>query len=315
MTAIALSTDITPNKDSSFDWQNVVCKVIHNVQVQTPSRKDFAARISGRRYEDVSCSRFWSKPHQILNSQETYGNAGGGGYLLSWQIRGDAFIAQNNDQIHLRPGELAIVDGRRPMTVSFTTDVERIVARLPAKVVEGHLASMAKLRNLKLNANDPLANLVQSYLSEISSVSKEIALSDLPVLADNICNLLRLLAGRSSIGDLDSRELRRQSVIRHLKQQACDPDITLDTAAAQLNMSRRLLQKILQETGSNFTEVITEERLRCAAQKLNPALHLSISDVAYTSGFNDISHFNHLFKRHFTMTPGEYRHQYHTCQG
>jgi len=72
-------------------------------------------------------------------------------------------------------------------------------------------------------------------------------------------------------------------------------------------MSRRLLQKILQEMDSSFTDFITEERLTSAANRLDPRLQLSISEVAYRSGFNDISHFNHVFKRRFGLTPSEYR--------
>ena len=35
--------------------------------------------------------------------------------------------------------------------------------------------------------------------------------------------------------------------------------------------------------------------------------HLKISDIAGRSGFNDISHFNHCFRRRFGASPTEYR--------
>ncbi|MWC31226.1 helix-turn-helix domain-containing protein [Paenibacillus sp. MMS18-CY102] len=37
------------------------------------------------------------------------------------------------------------------------------------------------------------------------------------------------------------------------------------------------------------------------------ASQLSITDIAFTAGFNNLSHFHHLFKRAFHMTPLDYR--------
>jgi len=58
---------------------------------------------------------------------------------------------------------------------------------------------------------------------------------------------------------------------------------------------------------SSFTDFITEERLASASKKLDSSARLPIASIAYSCGFNDISHFNHLFKRRFGVTPSDYR--------
>jgi AraC-like DNA-binding protein len=35
--------------------------------------------------------------------------------------------------------------------------------------------------------------------------------------------------------------------------------------------------------------------------------HLRIGEIAYEVGFNDLSYFNRLFRRHFGMSPSEAR--------
>lgn len=307
MKMIVMSTDIQPEADSKNCWLDAICKMIHNVQVDNLSSRNFAARISGRRYGDVSCASFWSKPHDVSCGREQLSNAGSAGYLLSWQVAGEAHIEQGKARIRLAPGGIAIVDGRQPMHVAFPTEVRRIVAKLPARAVEERLPGFLKSPTLAFTPTGPLAEMLFSYLAQLSDEGSVLEPKDMELISENICNLLKITAGHAGLDSIDSKSLRQQAVVRYMRQKACDPDLTLDAVANHVNMSRRTVQKILQEINSSFTEFITEERLLSAAKKLHPSVRLPVSDIAYKSGFSDISHFNHLFKRRFGMTPSDYR--------
>lgn len=307
MKMIVMSTDIQPKPDSKSDWLDAICKMIHNVQVDNLSSRNFAARISGRRYGEVSCASFWSKPHDVSCSREQLSNAGAGGYLLSWQMSGEAHIEQGKARIRLAPGGIAIVDGRQPMHVAFPTEVRRIVARLPARALEERLPGFLRLPTMAFTPTGPLAEILFSYLMQLSGEDSALEPKDMELIAENICNLLKIAAGHAGLDCIDSKSLKQQLITRYMRQKACDPGLTLDAVAGHVNMSRRTVQKILQEMNSSFTEFITEERLVSAAKKLSLSAEVPISDVAYNSGFSDISHFNHLFKRRFSMTPSDYR--------
>src|SRR5690606_2445023 len=125
------------------------------------------------------CARFWSKPHRIQNERETYGNSGHGGYLLSWQLEGEAHIELPGSDIHLVPGRIAIIDSRRPMLVSFASDVKRIVAKLPAKAVEECLPGLVRGHAMEFTPTGPLADVLLCYLSEISSTSNTLEAADI----------------------------------------------------------------------------------------------------------------------------------------
>ena len=146
-----------------------------------------------------------------------------------------------------------------------------------------------------------------SYLTELSRETSSLLPSDMELLVENVTNLLMITSSQEGLGSCGSKELRRQALVRYLRQEAYDPEISLESVAGHLNMSRRLVQQILQEMDTSFTSFITEERLQSTAKKLARAPELSISHVAYGSGFNDVSHFNHLFKRRFGMPPSDYR--------
>jgi AraC-like DNA-binding protein len=65
----------------------------------------------------------------------------------------------------------------------------------------------------------------------------------------------------------------------------------------------RYFKKITRKT---FTAFVNEYRVAHAAKLLHEK-QISISEVCFDSGFNNISHFNRLFKDFFGKTPSVYR--------
>ena len=61
--------------------------------------------------------------------------------------------------------------------------------------------------------------------------------------------------------------------------------------------------------GTTFSQFVLVERLAHAHRLLiDPSYaHQSIGAIAYASGFGDLSHFNHAFRRRYMTTPSEVR--------
>lgn len=85
-----------------------------------------------------------------------------------------------------------------------------------------------------------------------------------------------------------------------------DPDFNVSTLVDQIGMSQTVLyKKIKALTGLSITDFIKSQRLKRAAQLLQEN-HLSISDVAYSVGFNDRKYFSKEFRKQFGVAPSEY---------
>ncbi len=307
MDVLTFNTDRHAATDRADSWQQFICNMIHNVSVNRLSASDFSAEISARRQGDVSCAAFTSRPHDLAGRGERASDAGVAGYLLSWQLEGKAYITQGDTRIVLHPGELAVIDGRLPMHISFPDNVSRIVARLPVHSIESRLPNIRRSHAFALRPAGPFSDVLLSYLKELSSGTQDLTSDDINLLSDNICNLLKITSRQGGVAGGASRDLQREAVLNHIRRRASDPALSLNVAAGQLNMSTRLVQKLLQETQTSFTAELNQERLALAAQLLAAQKNAAVSEVAYGAGFNDVSHFNHLFKRHHGMTPTEYR--------
>lgn len=85
-----------------------------------------------------------------------------------------------------------------------------------------------------------------------------------------------------------------------------EPDFSLDDLLKEIGMSRsQLYRKFKAISERNPSEYIRLLRIQ-HAEKLIRKNELSINEVAWQSGFNNVSYFNTCFKKHFGTTPGKY---------
>lgn len=160
----------------------------------------------------------------------------------------------------------------------------------------------------------PALQLLDGYLASLLALDEPPA----PELAHSIgLHLLDLLA--AAIGPtaeaaeiiagrgLKAGQLR--AVLAEIARRFAEPGFDVDDIAGRLCLSRRSVQRFLEETGKSFTEHVTEHRLeRAHAMLSDPRFsHLRIVDIAFAAGFGDVSNFNHLFRRRFGETPSSAR--------
>lgn len=106
--------------------------------------------------------------------------------------------------------------------------------------------------------------------------------------------------------DLTGREQERINRIYGFVESRFSQPIAIREVAALANMTVpafcRYFKKMTQMT---FTDFVNEFRITQARKLLTS--DRSIGDVCYESGFNNLSHFNKVFKQQTGQTPGEYR--------
>jgi AraC family transcriptional activator of tynA and feaB len=83
----------------------------------------------------------------------------------------------------------------------------------------------------------------------------------------------------------------------------------LRSVAAAAGVSLRYANAALADENTSISRVIQERRLaRCKKALEDPAqAHRTVSDIAYSWGFSDMTHFGRKFREAFGRLPSEYR--------
>jgi AraC-like DNA-binding protein len=91
-----------------------------------------------------------------------------------------------------------------------------------------------------------------------------------------------------------------------LDRELSNAEFTSEDFATAIGMSRMQLHRKLKSLlGVSATEFIRNERLKVAADLLKNGKG-TVSEIAYATGFNNISYFSKCFKEMYSVTPSEY---------
>ncbi len=120
----------------------------------------------------------------------------------------------------------------------------------------------------------------------------------------------RILASTAYILE-DHKELNnRLDKIMHFINTNYQRKITQREVAAKIGLTTAAFCRYFKEkTGKGFIFFVNEMRIGYAC-KLLIENHLSISQICFECGFNNISNFNRIFKRQTGCTPGGYQQQF-----
>ena len=106
---------------------------------------------------------------------------------------------------------------------------------------------------------------------------------------------------------LNSRdEVFLKEALSTVEEHISDPDFTVIEFGKELGLSRmKLYRKLKSITGQSANEFIRTIRLKRAAQLIEQN-QMTIAEITYEVGFNDLQYFRECFKKHFGVTPSKY---------
>lgn len=126
----------------------------------------------------------------------------------------------------------------------------------------------------------------------------------------SISRNIRTLSGSTFIGKQFNYNSRRIEKVFEYMNDNYSKQITLAEVSKIANMPEASFSRFIKKrTGNTFIESLNEIRLGNATRMLIGTTQ-GIAEIAYHSGFNNISHFNRIFKKKKNCTPKQFRESY-----
>ncbi|WP_369047532.1 AraC family transcriptional regulator N-terminal domain-containing protein [Tenacibaculum sp. UWU-22] len=226
------------------------------------------------------------------------------------------------------PGESVVMPSKKEMIIDFpiaTQDAPTQCLALgidPEKINEiiekfnNNVAIENENNNWKIDnyashltnnsdVNDLIKRLTRTFI--LNNKSKDILL-DL-MIQELIVRLLQTKAKSLIVNDYNKifSDTRIGTVIKYIKENLTNKDITVDVLAQKAYMSTSHFHKKFKNTlGISPIDYINAEKIKFSKKLIKENKHLRISDIAFKSGFNNTSYFNRQFKKMELMTPHQF---------
>ncbi|MCR5131976.1 MAG: helix-turn-helix domain-containing protein [Prevotella sp.] len=148
-------------------------------------------------------------------------------------------------------------------------------------------------------------------------LAKPFNMQELHILIDNLIDNHRRLRGKFTGAQRQEDKVKKvmvkgnddvlmERIMKTINQNLADPDFNVEKLATSVGISRAQLHRKMKEiTGISTGEFIRNLRIEQAARLIAEG-KINITQVSYSVGFNNQTHFSTVFRRHFGVSPSEY---------
>jgi len=311
---IRMSTRIFPERERRDVTREVFCHEILRVGMEEIGDVPFSADLTLHILPQLKLVNGWTQGIKTTRTNPLLSD-GNDDVYLAVSRRGQLIIQQRDVEADLEQDSAFLGSLAEPGAyLHVKTDATRIMVPRPA--IAAFVPDIDDRLLRLVPAGNAALRLLLSYV-EALDCGRLADAPDVAVLAvQHVHDLFALAVGATGdaahfAAQRGLRAARLSAIKAHIARLIGPREISIDVIAAHHGISPRYVRKLFEADGINFTQYVHEQRLIRAWRKLNALsqAHLSIIQIAYDAGFNDISYFNRSFRRRFGMSPTEARMQ------
>lgn len=251
------------------------------------------------------CSVERKQSHIVRQSPRPYN------FLL--QAEGASTFYHCGKEAQLEAGDFVLCDTGLPHYFLTHDHSVTVMVRVAGETLRTYLPTPEQFCGQRLGRTSGLTGTVAAMVRELSSGAGG-ALD--PTCEDRVARyLLEMISLAYTTGGAPVEEAsaiawqRRRDVLQHIESNLRDPDLSPATVSADLRVSPRYLRTVFASGGEKMGAYILRRRLEeCARQMVSPAWKAhTLTEIAFSWGFNSAAHFTRTFHEKYGMAPREYR--------
>lgn len=306
-----LSTDDLASAERTHAWQGWMAELFGGLDCDLYGDSVFEGHIATSHAGEVVMTRLEANRHRVMRSPRL-ARSSDTSYLkiiAPWQ--GNAALEQQGRQTWVRPGGWAIYDTTGSYEVANPERSEHLIVMLPKEQLTERGLRIEALMGRHVGGASGISRValetMRSIYQELPLMTPEAARGAGDLLIDLVRLSLQELAGRATA--TTQQEALKDRIRDFVGQHLRDPGLSLDRIAQALNCSKRHLHNAFADEEDTLGHYILHRRLQACMRDLkNPAqLPRTITDIAFSWGFNNGAHFSRVFREHAGLSPSEFR--------
>jgi AraC family transcriptional regulator, positive regulator of tynA and feaB len=312
MKRIFSTLNVHPRDRFDF-WHSIACATIVGHDSIPAQRNLFSADIDVGVLAEIGVVRFENSPMRVSRTAAQVAQACSDELFVCRQDSGSLSINQDGHAVILRAGELSLLDPLMPYAADFPEQSQTLVLKIPRRSLEARLGPSRPLIGKSFGLATPFQKWVSSFLATLPGVVEKLGQPAEMILQTQIMDLIALSlaeAGAASKPRISSaRSVALLAVRAAIEARLTHPSLNSSMAANAAGVSVRYANALLATDGESIMSLILARRLdRClAALEDRKQDHLTISDIALSWGFSDMTHFGRSFKAKYKILPSELR--------
>jgi AraC-like DNA-binding protein len=314
-----VSTDQVAARDAFAFWQDVICDTFINLDCRAPNPSGFSGAVYTQSFGNLQLSAMASHEIGLERTRLRIAQARDEYCLIVVQGRGQTRAEQDGRSFLLEAGDLALFDSARPYRAELRSGFHHFVLKIPREMVRQRLGRAEAVTARRISGSTGIGRIASAFIRDLPAglnTLDEISAERVSATCvDLVAAALRTVADTDAKAESSTRLLHLVRAKTFIAENIQREELSREMVARALGISPRYLSSLFADEHASVTRFIWLSRIeRCKGVLSDRSQrHRSISDIAFASGFNDMSHFSRLFREQVGMTPRQYRFEYGTC--
>lgn len=298
---ISVQPDIYPVDAFRADLRSVCGSF--NVEPNALARDRLNAHLSVEQAGGLDLARVGLNADLVHRGQMDVRRDPGEHFFLILQQVGRARLSQGEVSTWANPGDMFVVDAAKPSTFLYEAQYSlQLSVHLPREEML-HRFGQRIYGGLEITGDDPLALAMKAVLAKLLHSQDSTAQLH---MVEAFYSVFGALLTERAMGDGHTPNADRQLVSRALSliaEHYRDPEFKTQALADQLGVSLRRLQRAFKMTDETPHDRLQRYRVTAAQEGMKSQPDRTITDLAYSAGFSDLSTFYRAFRKHFGHAP------------
>lgn len=308
---VVTTSELHP-RDRFEYWHAMTCRAFVPYECKPVDRMSFAGELRGMPFAGLSlmtnsCSGVttWRTARQATQaSKETV--------YVYLQLDGEVTITQNGREAVVRNGDIALVDAIGSSSFTHSTDSKSMTLEVSRRDCEARLGRIGQWTARRIDGSQGAGALASNFVRLLPDQAALLSQAAQHHVAAQATDLVALALTESEGHKLVHSSGRLVSLLRlkaAVEAVLSNGSVTCEELAASAGISVRYANQLLDAEQTSLQRLLFSRRIaKCQAALADPAqAHRQISDIAYSWGFGDVSHFGRLFKATVGLTPRDFR--------
>ncbi|WP_369232644.1 helix-turn-helix domain-containing protein [Streptomyces sp. R21] len=302
------TSEVDPHERADF-WSEHIASYQSRMGYAYARTDNFRGETVRQRSDTYQLVRFRSDTIEYSRTAQQVRQDPDDDYRLLLPLTGQITLSQQDQVARLAPGAGALVTFGSPFQCAQTASTLAFIFTIPAREIDGPLNRTSPLA-AGLDLTTGLGRVVSTMVQSLHEERDNLTDPQFDAVSDRVVELLCMLASGDDRPDAPGHLTEVEAMVRrHVRDHAADPGLTGASMARDLGWSLRQIQLALQRVGTTPRDLIREERLRLVRDRLQCAdcEHMTITELAYASGFSSASTMSTAFRQRFDVSPREMR--------
>lgn len=225
------------------------------------------------------------------------------------QVKGECNMRSGRSEATIAASDWTYHDFTSDVEITLTPDAEQLHFLFPADMFRRKPA-IDEAKVLSFGGAAGVSRLAGGFLRLLSVEWPFLNDGERTDMIYTAAQLVQLAMNeRQAVRRMSMQETLRERVKAYIARNLRDHHLNIERIAEALGCTKRNLHKVFRDDAHTLNAYIWDLRLqRCAADFIDPAKRQqTITQVAFSWGFNNAAHFSRLFRERYGVSASQFR--------